>query len=63
MQPHQERVVIERAELYEKTVKLGTFLFGSVFNSLNLEEQTRLLKQYAFMKLYLEVLDQRIAAF
>jgi hypothetical protein len=63
MQPHQERVVTERAELADKTEKLGTFLFGNIFNSLVPEERTRLLKQYAFMKAYLEILTERIAAF
>jgi hypothetical protein len=60
--PHQERMVTELAELTEKVSKLGYFLFGPTFNSLDLEEQRRMLKQYAYMKLYLEVLNERVKA-
>lgn len=63
MLEHQKRVLGERAELFDKTEKLNRFLFGIVFNSLGAEEQTRLVKQHAYMKLYLEMLDERIAAF
>lgn len=63
MQPHQERVVIERDELAEKVQKLGVFLDGDIFKSLDPKEQGRLFTQQAYMTLYLEVLGQRIAAF
>lgn len=61
--PHQERVINERTELADKVEKLGRFLFGSLFDSLHSDEQKRLVKQYAYMKLYLEVIDERVAAF
>jgi hypothetical protein len=63
LQPHQERVVTERAELAEKINKLEKFLDGAVFVSLESEERVRLAKQFAIMKAYLEILDQRITAF
>ena len=63
MLEHQKRVLGERAELADRAEKLDRFLFGMVFNALGAEEQTRLVKQYAYMKLYLEMLDERIAAF
>ena len=62
MPPYQQRVITERSELLDKTEKLGVFLSGTIFNSVALDEQSRLIKQYAFMKLYLEILDERIAA-
>jgi hypothetical protein len=63
MQPQEERVIIERAELAAKTASLEVFLFGQVFDSLPRAEQQRLLRQHLFMKAYLEVLEERIAAF
>lgn len=62
-QPHQERVIEERAQLVDKVDKLDAFLFGKTFNSLAEVEQLRLLKQLAYMKMYLNVLGERIAEF
>jgi hypothetical protein len=63
MLPHQDRVVTEHSDLADKTEKLGRFIGGELFNSLAQEEQVRLEKQYKYMRLYLEVLHERIAAF
>ena len=63
MAPHQKRVIYERQELDEKLQKLGSFLFGDIFNSLHEDERTRLLKQNAYMTMYRDILDARIAAF
>lgn len=63
MAPHQERVVNERDELADKTHKLGNFMGTSTFRLLDSDEQDRLFKQYAFMRLYLDVLGERIATF
>lgn len=63
MLPHQKRVVAERNDLVEKGDKLNSFIFGEVYCKLSSAEQIRLCKQYAFMRAYLEVLDERIAAF
>jgi hypothetical protein len=63
MQLHQQRVVDEHKELAMKTEKLGEFLYGTLFGSLHQAEQARLLRQYAYMKMYLEILQERINCF
>jgi len=63
MQPHQQRVVDERAELADKAVKLAGFLTGAIFASLPQEERARLGKQLYIMRDYLDILDERIKAF
>jgi len=63
MQPHQERVVAEKAELSEKVDKLETFIGGSIYTSLPAAEQMRLTRQYLIMQLYEQVLSERIGAF
>lgn len=63
MQPHQERVVTEKAELEEKIAKLNTFFNTAIFDKLSSEERDRLHRQYEFMVQYSAVLGERIAAF
>ena len=63
MQPHQERVVSEREELQTKAKRLAEFLRGSVFPTLPLAEQDRLVQQLEHMNAYRRILDERIAAF
>ena len=63
MQPYQERVVNERAELAEKVNKLGAFLFTAQFDTVPREEQFRLARQHFLMSAYLAVLDERIRVF
>lgn len=63
MQPHQERVIAEKAELDEKIGKLQTFGAGPVFHSLPVEEQERLHAQFSVMQDYSSILGERIAAF
>lgn len=63
MQPHQERVVAEKAELDDKLTKLTAFFDSTIFSSLPDEEQTRLRRQAHFMWQYSDVLGERIAAF
>ncbi len=63
MQPHQERVVAEKAELSDKLEKLETFEGGAVYASLPPAEQSRLTRQLLIMKLYEQVLAERISAF
>jgi hypothetical protein len=63
MQPHQQRVVDEKAELSGKLYKLETFHDTAIFASLPPAEQTRLTRQLYIMKLYEQVLSERIAAF
>jgi hypothetical protein len=63
MQPHQERVVADKAELSDKLDKLETFEGGAIYNSLPPAEQSRLTRQLLIMKLYEQVLAERISAF
>lgn len=63
MQPHQQRVVDEKAELSEKLEKLETFTGGSIYADLPASEQMRLSRQLLIMQLYEQVLAERIGAF
>lgn len=63
MQPHQQRVVDERAELDDKYAKLVTFIGLPKFGSLDPAERDRLRAQAAAMQAYSEILEQRIDAF
>jgi hypothetical protein len=60
---HQERVVIEEAELATKLKALDAFLHGPVFASLPMKEQHRLTSQAGYMDSYGRVLRERIDAF
>lgn len=63
LQAHEERVVTERNELHDKFSKLSAFLDNPKFLEIDEAEQRRLKQQWGYMELYLDVLDQRIAAF
>lgn len=65
MQPHQERVVAEKAELDSKIEKLHNFIHGlnTPFQSVDAWEQARLQEQLRIMNSYSDVLDRRIKAF
>ena len=63
MKPYQQRVVNERTELEEKLTKLNVFIADGVFEGLPEEERLRLARQAVAMKDYLDVLNERIAAF
>ena len=63
MQPHQQRVVDEKAELDEKLTKLDAFGRTPLFASLPADEQGRLSHQHSLMEQYSAVLGERIAAF
>jgi hypothetical protein len=63
MQPHQERVVSEKDELYTKIEKLSSFIGGDVYSTLDEAEQYRLSRQLTYMQQYSEVLGERIDAF
>jgi len=63
MQPHQQRVVDEKAELSEKLDKLESFHGGPIYSSLPPAEQARLTRQKLIMELYEQVLSERISAF
>ena len=63
LQPHQQRVVEERAELEDKLGKLQAFITGERFATVSDAEQGRLVLQHKLMKSYALVLEQRIDAF
>ncbi len=63
MEPHQQRVVDEKAELDERIENLGDFCNTPIFASLEQVEQNRLNRQFMIMELYAQVLGERIAEF
>lgn len=64
MQPHQLRVVEEKAELDTKATALSNFIGHSpIFETLDGAEQERLREQNDIMWQYSEILGARIAAF
>jgi hypothetical protein len=63
MEAYQDRVITERDELSEKINKLRTFLGGSVFSTLSIEERRRMTMQYLAMAAYRDALNERIHAF
>jgi hypothetical protein len=63
MQPHQQRVVDEKAHESEKLGKLEAFLSTPIYASLPPDEQARLVRQSLYMRLFVQVLSERIAAF
>jgi hypothetical protein len=63
MEPHQKRVVDERAELDLRRDNLAKFMTTDVFWSLDRAESDRLRTQHSVMGVYSDILSQRIAAF
>lgn len=64
MQPHQQRVVDEKAELDKKAYALSQFIGANeIFLKLDPAEQDRLREQCEVMWQYSEILGARIAAF
>ena len=63
MKPHEERVVTEKHELYEKLVKLGNFVLTDACLNLHFNERDLLAQQLRVMKEYSAVLGQRIKLF
>lgn len=64
MQPHQQRVVDEKAELDDKARKLSDFIGNNgIFLTLDPTEQEHLKEQNDIMWKYSEILGARIAAF
>ncbi|HDU8496885.1 TPA: hypothetical protein RG419_003582 [Morganella morganii] len=63
MQPHQQRVVDEKAELDDKISKLTVFTGGDIFKSIHQEDQDLLIDQLSLMAKYSQVLQKRISRF
>lgn len=63
LQPHQQRVVDEKAELDERLLNLSKFMGQDIFCCLPLGERSRLTNQQALMRALSDVLADRIANF
>ena len=63
MQPHEQRVVDEQAELDLKLQKLTAFYSTPIFHGLPESEQSLLLQQGVVMRKYSEILGKRIHVF
>lgn len=63
LRPHEQRVVDEKYELDFRIAALTQFFVSSMFANVNTEEQTRLQAQCSAMKVYSDILADRIAAF
>jgi hypothetical protein len=64
LQPHQQRVVEERSDLAQRLERLRAFLRSDTCAQLvHEDERGRLVRQSVYMASYLQVLDERIAAF
>lgn len=63
LQPHQQRVVEEKAELDDKIEKLTAFIAGGLFKTLPSDECSRLTRQRVAMLDYSRILGARIEAF
>lgn len=61
--PHQQRVFVEKNDLAEKLTKLNSFIGSEIYNGLPPDERVRLARQAEIMKDYLDILNERIAAF
>lgn len=63
-QPHQQRVIDEKAELDKKANALSQFIgHSAIFETLDPAEQERMKEQNDVMWQYSEILGARIAAF
>lgn len=63
LQPHQQRVVVEKAELDLKLNALNEFTGTETFQDLPSEDRWLLDQQYQAMSAYSAVLARRIARF
>lgn len=62
-QPHQLRVVQEKADLDTKLAALKSFVAGDIFPTINKAEQDHLVRQAEAMEQYSSILGERIAIF
>jgi hypothetical protein len=62
-QPHQQRVLDEKAELDIKIAALGKFIESVTFGGLKEPERLRMFAQHRVMVEYSSILRDRIAAF
>lgn len=60
--PHQQRAVMEKADLDDKLAKLAAFTHTPRFTDITMHEQGLLMSQAIYMQGYREVLGKRIEA-
>jgi hypothetical protein len=63
LQAHQQRVVAEQKELFDRIQKLTAFTNGAMWGQIDRAERERLKRQLTAMEQYDAVLLERIAAF
>jgi hypothetical protein len=63
LEPFQQRVVAEKAELDMRIERLRAFLTTEIFASLDQAEQGRMTQQLSVMRDYSDILGERIRAF
>ena len=63
MEPYQEQVMMEKAELDERLRKLDEFGRTDAFAALPSDEQGRLNRQHSIMEDYSQILGERIVNF
>jgi hypothetical protein len=63
MEPYQERVVAERADLHRKIDDLAKFMDSMTAWGLDDDKRRRLIVQLRHMNDYRDALDERIATF
>lgn len=63
MEPHQERVVTEKAELDGNIERLDAFLRSDKSNVISEDERDRMARQHTAMSEYSRILGERIEAF
>ena len=63
MEPYQERVIAEAAELTDKFNKLTKFTLAGVFETLPVAAQFRIRLKVNVMRMYLITLQERIDEF
>ena len=60
---HEQRVILERNELSDKSIALDEFIQGEIYQTLSKRQQYLLKKQLMIMDMYIKVLDSRISSF
>lgn len=63
LKPHEQRVVVECAQLEERLRKLSGFVSSAAFAAMDLDDQILLRNQHAAMDVLSRILRQRIARF
>lgn len=63
LQPHEERVLVERGELADRLDRLTTFIGGEAWHKLPETDRDLLIEQCNHMTAYLGVLQRRVARF